>query len=118
MKTWSAIIIAGSLLASYTINNPDGLFSKFVEAQTQIKERNTERLYAATNSSVSNSTGNSGLVYVTVRDHINKLRSSIPLECTNGYSYLQHIDDINASNPLQPDETADITEEVNRICGL
>lgn len=113
MKTWLAIITAGSLLAAYTTNNFNGAGSKLAEFKNDIASYNAERAYASTNNSIDSSSR----IYVTVRDHIVKLKDTLPLDCTNGFMYLQHIDDINSSTPLYPDETKDITQEINRICG-
>jgi hypothetical protein len=113
MKTWLAIMTAGSLLVAYTMNNDNGIGSKLVELKSDIVAYNAERAYASTNDTVDSSS----LIYVTVRDHISTLKAALPLTCTDGFIYLQRMDDINSSMPINPNETSSITQEINLICG-
>ncbi len=113
MKTWLAIVTVGSLLITYTMNSDSGIGSKLVELKSDIVTYNAERAYASSNDDVIDS---SSRIYVTVRDHVLALKSMIPLRCTDGFIYLQHIDDVNSSTPINPNETSSITQEINLIC--
>jgi hypothetical protein len=57
MKTWLAIMTAGSLLVAYTMNNDNGIGSKLVELKSDIVAYNAERAYASTNDTVDTKSG-------------------------------------------------------------
>jgi hypothetical protein len=113
MKTWLAILTAGSLLIAHSMNSDDDISSKLVEIKNDIVDYNAERAYASSNDDVTN---NPSLIYVTVRDHVSALRAMIPLRCTDGFIHLQHIDDVNSSMPINTNKTSSITQEINIIC--
>jgi hypothetical protein len=114
MKLWLAIITSGALLMAHTMNSSNGFGSKLAEAQANIAQRNAERVYAATNGAI----GNVSIGIVTVRDHVAKLKTMIPLECVEGDVYLDRIHSINPSPLPEPKKNIVITQKVNRLCGL
>ena len=114
MKIWLATLTAGALLMAHTMNSSNGFGSKLAEAQANISQRHAERIYAATNGAV----GNISIRIITVRDHVEKLKTMIPSECVEGDLYLDRIHSINPSELLEPEKKIVITQKVNRLCGL
>lgn len=113
MKTWSAIIIAGSLLTAYTMNSSNGIGSKIAEAQAKIAERHAERVYAATNGTLSNTFIDTN----SVNNYVESLKSMIPAGCEDGSLYLERIQSITAPALSDPNKNIVITQRVNRLCG-
>lgn len=112
MKTWLAIITIGALMMANIMGGTNGLGSKMAEQRAKLIELNTQRLYAATNGA----SGETYMVYVTVRDHINELKEMTPIECVEGYLYLDRMQEINASTPLDANKITVITQKINRLC--
>ena len=115
MKLWLAIITSGAILMAHTMNSSNGFGSKLAEAQANIAQRHAERVYAATNGAIGNV---SSIGFFTVRDHVAKLKTMIPLECVEGDLYLDRIHSINPSALPEPKKNIVITQKVNRLCGI
>jgi hypothetical protein len=112
MKIWLAIILSGALIMAHTVNSSNGLGSKIAEQRTKLINLNTERLYAATNGA----TGKVLMVSSSVAERISELKAMTPIECVEGYLYLERMQEINASMPLDHNKIIVITQKINRLC--
>jgi len=114
MKLLLAPIAVGSFLMADIMSGSSGFGNAIAESRDKLFNQNAERIYAATNDSI----GEASIKVITVRDHVEKLKTMLPIECAEGFVYLDRIHDINPSILAEPNKNIVITQKINRICEL